>query len=215
MASSGERILAIYEKLQASFGPQEWWPGETPFEVMVGAVLTQNTNWSNVTRAIDALKRENVLSYQAMVSMDREALAELIRPAGYYNIKAGRLQNLLSMLRDRYAGDVATFLSQSIETMRESLLAVKGIGPETADSIVLYAAGLPSFVVDTYTYRIFSRHGLVPEETTYDEIQETFTQALPRDATLYNEYHALIVNLGKEFCRKTRPRCSECPLEGC
>jgi len=215
MALSSERILAIYEKLHDCFGPQEWWPGETPFEVMVGAVLTQNTNWSNVTRAIDALKRGNVLSYQAMVSMDRDTLAELIRPAGYYNIKAGRLQNLLFMLRDRYAGDVDVFLSQSQETMRESLLAVKGIGPETADSIVLYAAGLPSFVVDTYTHRIFSRHGLVPEETTYDEIQETFTHALPRDAALYNEYHALIVNLGKEFCRKTRPRCSECPLEGC
>lgn len=214
MPRNRDRIMAIYERLLDHFGPQHWWPGETPCEVMVGAVLTQNTNWSNVSRAIDNLKRENLLTCKALLDLDRTSLAELIRPAGYYNIKADRLGNLLIMLRDRYDADLDFFLSQPRETMRQRLLEVKGIGPETADSIVLYAAGLPIFVVDAYTHRIFSRHGMVPEETSYEEMQEIFTDALPEDAALFNEYHALIVKTGKEYCRKKNPRCNDCPIQG-
>jgi endonuclease-3 related protein len=203
----------IYTALFDHFGPQQWWPGETPLEVLVGAVLTQNTNWANVSRAIGNLKEENLLSFAALDSLSDAVLAEKIRPSGYFNLKARRLKNLLALIsREEPAGDLDLFFAQETATLREKLLSAKGIGPETADSILLYAAGKPVFVVDAYTYRMLTRHGLIGEETDYAEMQELFMAALPADAALFNEYHALIVRLGKEYCKKSRPRCQQCPL---
>ena len=207
------RILEIHDRLLDFFGPQYWWPGETPFEVMVGAILTQNTAWTNVEKAIGNLKERGLLSFAAMVTLPHAELAELIRPCGYFNVKAHRLHNLLALIRERFDGDLELMAQEELPALRQALLAVKGIGPETADSILLYAAGKPTFVVDAYTHRIFSRHGLVSEEgALYEEIQELFMDSLPPDPALFNEYHALIVRTAKEFCKKSNPRCGECPL---
>lgn len=209
------KIFAIYDCLLDHFGRQHWWPGDTPFEIMVGAVLTQNTNWTNVSKALDALKHDALLSYEGLRSLPVEILAEKIRPCGYFNLKASRLQNLFQLIEERYGGDLDSLLNAPIEELREDLLSVKGIGPETADSILLYAAEKPSFVVDAYTYRILSRHGILAEdEADYHEIQTIITDSLPEDTELYNEYHALIVRTGKEYCKKTNPRCETCPLQG-
>jgi endonuclease-3 related protein len=206
-------LVNIYTSLLDHFGPQKWWPGETPLEVLVGAVLTQNTNWSNVSRAIGNLKEENLLSFATLDRLSEAELAENIRPSGYFNLKARRLKNLLALIRqEEPAGDLDLFFSRETFILREKLLSVKGIGPETADSILLYAAQKPVFVVDTYTYRMLTRHGLIGEETDYAEMQELFMDTLPADAKLFNEYHALIVRLGKEYCKKSRPRCQQCPL---
>jgi endonuclease-3 related protein len=202
----------VYSLLYEHFGPQGWWPGETNVEIVVGAILTQNTNWTNVTKAIDNLRDAGVLSFTSLLDLAEEDLAYQIRPSGYYNIKARRLKNLLFMIRDRYDGDLNRLLSDETRQARANLLAVQGIGPETADSILLYAGRHPVFVVDTYTHRIFSRHGLIAEESDYQSIQEEFEQRLPRDIALYNEYHALLVMLGKHFCKKTKPLCGQCPL---
>lgn len=204
----------VYVLLFAYFGPQDWWPGETAIEIVVGAVLTQNTNWTNVTKAIANLQDAGVLSYSALLELSMEELASYIRPSGYYNIKSKRLKNLLMMIRDRYKGDLDRLLGDETQTARENLLSVQGIGPETADSILLYAGDHPVFVVDAYTHRIFSRHGLIAEESDYDAIQEEFTTRLPMQSALYNEYHALLVMLGKNFCKKTKPLCEQCPLRG-
>ena len=206
------KLLEIYNILHDHFGPQGWWPGETPFEIMVGAVLTQNTNWTNVSRAIDNLKQENLLSFAKLYKLSPELLAEKIRPAGYFNLKAARLRNLLDFIAREYAGSLDDMFAQDMYSLREKFLTVKGIGPETADSILLYAGGKPVFVVDAYTHRIFARHNIIAEDEGYHEIQEYFTLALPEDVGLLNEYHALIVRLGKEFCRKSRPLCRDCPL---
>lgn len=205
-------LMAIHDALLAAFGPQGWWPGETPFEVMVGAILTQNTNWRNVERAIANLKAARVLTPAAMGRLRAEELAELIRPAGYFRVKAARLGHLLGHLRERHGGSVARLLRTPLEPLRDELLGITGIGPETADSILLYAAGHPAFVVDAYTRRVLSRHGLVAEGAGYAEVRGIFTRALPTDVLLFNEYHALIVRLGKEFCRPRLPRCASCPL---
>jgi endonuclease-3 related protein len=205
-------LLAIHDALFAAFGPQGWWPAETPFEVMVGAILTQNTNWRNVERAIANLRSARALTPPAMGRLPEEALAELIRPAGYFRVKAVRLRHLLRHIRRRHGGSVSRLLGTPMSGLREELLGVHGIGPETADSILLYAGGHPSFVVDAYTKRVFARHGLVRERAAYAEIQAMFSRALPADARLFNEYHALIVRLGKEFCRPRLPRCAACPL---
>jgi len=204
----------VFDLLFAYFGPQHWWPGETAIEIVVGAVLTQNTNWSNVTKAIRNLQNAGALSYQVLLEMSMAELAGYIRPSGYYNIKSKRLKNLLFMIRDRYEGDLLRLLSDETQTARSSLLAVQGIGPETADSILLYAGDHPVFVVDAYTHRIFSRHGLIAEESDYQSMQEEFTCRLPVSSALYNEYHALLVMLGKNFCKKTNPLCGQCPLKG-
>lgn len=208
------KIQEIYQILFDRFGPQHWWPGETPFEVMVGAVLTQNTNWTNVSRAIANLRQANLLSFQALHALPPALLAEKIRPAGYFNLKTARLKNLLNLIATEYQGRLADFFAEETAALRQKLLAVKGVGPETADSIVLYAANKPAFVVDAYTYRILSRHSLIVEDAGYDEIQELFVGALSEDVRLYNEYHALLVKLGKEFCRKSKPACAACPLDG-
>jgi endonuclease-3 related protein len=212
---TGHRLLEIHDRLLAFFGPQHWWPGETPFEVMVGAVLTQNTAWTNVEKAITNLKERGLLSFESMVLLPHDTLADLIRPCGYFNLKAQRLHNLFSLIQTRFDGDLEYFAGQDLPTLRQALLEVKGVGPETADSILLYVANKPIFVVDTYTHRILSRHGLVAEEgASYDEIQELFMDSLPHDPALFNEYHALLVCTGKEFCKKSAPRCESCPLYG-
>lgn len=203
----------IYSALLAHFGPQNWWPGDSPFEVMVGAVLTQNTNWSNVNRAITNLKNDDLLSFEALSALPEGMLAEKIRPSGYYNLKARRLKNLLALISaEAPSGDLDSFLGQDTGQLRSKLLSVKGIGPETADSILLYAGQKPVFVVDTYTYRMLTRHGFIGEETDYYEMQDLFMDTLERDVALFNEFHALIVCLGKDYCRKSKPRCQECPL---
>jgi len=206
--------IQAYEKLLDHFGPQGWWPGETPLEIMVGAVLTQNTNWLNVTRAIDNLRTAGVLSYELLLALPLENLAELIRPSGYYNVKAGRLRNVLLMIENVYEGDPELFYQDDMASARENLLSVKGVGLETADSILLYACNHPVFVVDTYTHRVFSRHNLVEEETDYSALQSLFMENLPEETELYNEYHALIVAVAKKYCKKTKPLCRTCPLSG-
>ncbi len=203
----------MFERLLAHYGPQHWWPGETPFEVMVGAVLTQNTSWRNVEKAIGNLKRAGALELKPLLDLPEAGLAELIRPAGYFNVKTQRLRAFLNYLSEKYQGSIELMRSRPTEELRVELLAVKGIGKETADSILLYALGHPIFVVDAYTYRVFTRHFLLPEESDYDALQEFATDHLPREMPHYNEFHALIVNVGKDFCRKT-PKCEACPLNG-
>jgi endonuclease-3 related protein len=205
--------MVIYRALFRAYGPQHWWPGETAFEVMVGAVLTQNTAWSNVEKAIANIRGRGLLSPSLLAAVPRRRLAALIRPSGYFNVKAQRLHNLVAFLMDRFQGNVKRMFRRDPVSLRQELLAVHGIGPETADSILLYAGDKPLFVVDAYTKRIFSRHGIVPSGASYDDVQRLFMDGLPRDARLYNEYHALIVRLGKERCKKGRPRCEGCPLE--
>jgi endonuclease-3 related protein len=196
------------------FGPRGWWPGETPFEVMVGAILTQNTNWGNVERAIANLKARDLLDPQRMLNVPPAELAELIRPAGYFRVKTQRLRNFLAMFVKDYDGDVSLMQTHSLTTLREVLLLVRGIGPETADSILLYALEKPVFVVDAYTKRILSRHAICCEEDGYAELQALFMEHLADDVPLFNEYHALLVEVGKQFCRPKEPRCAECPLNG-
>ncbi len=201
----------IYQALWERFGPQNWWPGESPFEVIVGAVLVQNTAWKNVERAIDQLRAAEVLSPQAMAQLHDEELAELIRPAGYYRLKTRRLRNLLNYLVDHHEGDLDRLFAQNRETLRAELLAINGVGPETADSILLYAAELPVFVVDTYTHRMLARHGWIDYDADYHQMQEFFENQLEADVSLFNEFHALIVRVGHLYCRK-QPKCEECPL---
>lgn len=212
--NTSTRWLAIYDALFAHYGGQRWWPGETPFEVMVGAVLTQNTAWSNVERAIANLKRADALTCRAMHDLGDAALAELIRPAGYFNVKARRLKALCRFLAGRGVADAPERLAGQDEMaeLRAALLGVHGVGEETADSILLYALDLPSFVVDAYTRRAFGRLGTLGDEESYAQVKRLFETNLARDTRLYNEYHALIVRLGKEHCRP-RPRCADCPLQ--
>lgn len=206
-----EQLKEIYDLLFKRFGPQDWWPGDTPFEVIVGAILTQNTNWTNVEKAITNLKNAKLLSPDKLHRLDIKKLAELIRPAGYFNIKAKRLKNFLDWFFENYSGKIENLENVPTAELRQQLLSVKGIGPETADSILLYALNRPVFVVDAYTARICSRHHLIDEGADYHQIQETFESNLPPDIQLFNEYHALLVHLGKDFCKPT-PKCEECPL---
>ena len=205
------RLFNIYRRLYVELGPQGWWPGRTRFEVIVGAILTQNTSWQNVEKAMRRLRRERRLSPSAMAALPRRHLAELIRPAGTFLVKARRLHNFLAMLGTRHGGSLRRMLGGEPAGVREALLQVSGIGPETADSILLYAAKMPVFVVDAYTRRIFTRHRLIARDTSYHEVQALFMKHLPRDAQLFNEYHALLVAVGKAYCR-TIPRCDNCPL---
>ena len=208
------RLLDIYETLLAFFGPQGWWPGDTPLEILVGAVLTQNTNWINVSKAIANLRHDNLLALDTLTGLPPVVLAEKIRPSGYYNLKAERLQNLLRHISARAGSVEAFFNTGETAAIREELLSIRGIGPETADSILLYAGGKPVFVVDAYTHRILNRHGLIGDEAEYHELQALFMDHLPEEADLFNEYHALLVRTGKEFCKKSTPRCDDCPLKG-
>jgi endonuclease-3 related protein len=205
-------LKEVYRRLLDAFGPQHWWPGESPFEMTVGAVLTQNTSWQNVERAIRNLREVGVMEPHALDALDDLALQELIRPAGYFRVKAKRLRSFVRFLVERYGGSLEAMFRTPLATLREELLAIHGVGKETADSILLYAGSLPVFVVDAYTHRIFARHGWIGFDADYDQIQDYFQSSLPDDASMYNEFHALLVRLGKDYCRKTGPRCEECPL---
>ena len=209
--NNAKTILKIYQRMFDALGPQQWWPGETPFEVVIGAILTQNTNWSNVEKAIKNLKTAGMLSPGGIQELSLPELAQLIRPSGFFNVKARRVKTFINWLFSRYEGNLSSMFAQDLQTLRDELLSVKGIGPETADSILLYAGNLPTFVVDAYTHRIFSRHGFISEESTYDEMKTFFEENLPKDVKLYNEYHALLVNIGKMFC-KPKKVCEQCPL---
>jgi endonuclease III related protein len=206
-------LTEVYRRLFDAFGPQHWWPGETPFEVIVGAVLTQNTNWRNVERAIDNLRAADLLDPQSLYAVPVEELQELIRPAGYFRIKAARLRSVLEFIVARYDGSLDAMFAVGLPDLRRQLLAVHGIGPETADAILLYAGRLPSFVVDAYTHRILARHGWIGFDADYHQIQDYVQSELPQEVPQYNEFHAVLVRLGKDFCRKTNPLCAECPLQ--
>jgi endonuclease-3 related protein len=207
-----EQLTEIYQLLFGRFGPQHWWPGETPFEIITGAILTQNTSWANVEKAIANLKSANLLTPEKLYHLDTSKLAELIRPAGYYNIKTKRLKSFLTWLFHNYDGRLENLYTIDTDRLRTELLAVKGIGPETADSILLYAFGRPIFVVDAYTARVAVRHGLIEPDADYEQLRELFQSNLPQEPQLFNEYHALLVKLGKDFCKPTA-KCPACPLE--
>lgn len=201
-----------YERLFAHWGPQHWWPGRTDIEIIVGAILTQNTAWSNVEKAIRRLRQEQALNLKNLHEAPLDQLADWIRPAGYFNVKARRLRAFTQMVHDQYGGSLKKLLAEDTPALRTVLLGVKGIGPETADSILLYVAQRPVFVVDAYTRRFLLRHQWMRADWTYDEVAALFEQQLPRETALFNEYHALIVALGKYLCRARTPRCAECPL---
>jgi endonuclease-3 related protein len=205
-------LLDAYQRLLAAFGPQHWWPGDSPFEIMVGAVLVQNTSWKNVERAIANLRDIGLMSPQALYNLPFDELAELIRPAGYYQVKAKRLRHLLKFIIDQYDGSLDAMFATSLPSLREQLLSIHGIGPETADAILLYAGGQPTFVVDTYAHRVLARHGWIDYAAGYDEIKDHFETSLPCDTPLFNEFHALLVRVGKVHCRRTGPKCENCPL---
>lgn len=212
-------LRAAYRRLRTAFGHQGWWPGETPFEVCVGAILTQNTSWSNVERAIANLKAANLLEPRRLHALPPAVLAQHLRPAGYFNVKAARLRAFLAVLVGDFAGDLAKLFAGPTPVVRARLLAINGIGPETADSMLLYAGGHRSFVVDAYTRRIFHRHGWCAETEEYPALQAICTSALshrPAAATLdyWQDYHAQFVMVGKHFCRPREPRCAACPLRG-
>jgi len=209
----GALLQELYQRLWEVWGPQGWWPGDTPFEVAVGAILTQNPNWGNVARAITALKDQDLLTPQALHELPEPELAHLIRPPGYYNLKARRLKNFLDFLANHYGHSMARLAAADLASLRPALLSIKGVGPETADSILLYALAKPTFVVDAYTCRILSRHGLIAEGCAYEELRQLFMEHLPAQVPLYQEYHALLVRLGKEGCRP-QPRCATCPVDG-
>ena len=204
--------MKIYRTLYRAYGPRHWWPGETPFEVMVGAILTQNTSWRNVEKAIQHLKAKGFLNIRGIHQLKKSELASLIKSSGYYRMKADRLKAFVFFLFKNFNGDIERMVKEDLETLRPKLLAVKGIGPETADSILLYSLQKPIFVVDAYTKRILSRHEIVSEKATYEEIQEVFMNHLSVDEKLFNEFHALLVHLGKTVCKKI-PRCDICPMK--
>lgn len=205
----------VRERLRSSRGPLYWWPGETPFEVAVGAVLTQNTTWTGVERVIGALKAASLLTLEALAALPEPELAEMLRPVGYFRVKARRLKSLVDFLVRCCDGDPARLSRWPVLEARRRLLEVHGVGRETADSILLYGAGLPIFVIDAYTRRIFGRLGLLDPGLDYDLLRKAFEEALPRDVALWNDYHAQIVIHGKEVCRP-RPRCGACVLaSGC
>ncbi|OHB30406.1 MAG: endonuclease [Desulfuromonadaceae bacterium GWC2_58_13] len=202
----------VFERLLDHFGPLHWWPADTPFEVVIGAILTQNTAWTNVEKAIVNLRLHDGLTPDALRAAPRKRLEDWIRPAGFFRQKAERLQLFTEHLFARHGGDLRRMLAGPLAEVREELLALKGIGPETADSILLYAGGRPSFVVDAYTRRLFGRLQLLDADAPYEHIRAFFMDRLPADSDLFNEYHALIVEHCKRLCRKQRPLCPECCL---
>ncbi len=206
-----DELKKIYDLLYERFGPQYWWPGDTTFEIIISAILTQNTNWTNVEEAIANLKSANALSPGRIHEISQDDLAVMIRPAGYFNIKAKRIKNFLNWLFENYAGRVERLANVSTSVLREQLLSINGIGPETADSILLYGLEREIFVVDAYTSRITTRHGLIEPEHDYQQLQQLFEMNLPTELKLFNEYHGLLVRVGKKFC-KTKPLCENCPL---
>ena len=208
----GRALAEMYERMASHFGPTHWWPGDSPFEIAVGAILTQNTAWTNVEKAIANLKRERALSAAAIVARDDASLHDLLRPSGYFRVKTVRLRSFCQHLLDRYDGNLERMAQRPLAALRPELLGINGIGPETADDILLYACGKPVFVVDAYTRRILSRHGLVPPDIAYDALQTVFERNLETDLHRFKEYHGLIVYTGKDFCRRG-PKCAACPLQ--
>ncbi|MBL5982183.1 endonuclease [Petrotoga sp. 8T1HF07.NaAc.6.1] len=204
------KVYEIYKDLYDYYGPQHWWPADDWFEVTVGAILTQNTSWNNVEKSIENLKQRDLLKPEKLSKIEEDDLAQLIRSSGFYNLKSKRLKNFLEWLK-KYNYDIDKIKNKSVTSLREELLSIKGIGKETADSILLYAFEMPVFVIDAYTKRMFSRLGLILSRE-YDEFQDFFEKNLTKDVQLYNEYHALIVKHSKVYCKKT-PKCSDCFLK--
>ncbi len=209
------KIKTIYQRLYRAFGPQNWWPGKNPFEIIIGAILTQNTAWTNVEKAIKNLEKQGLLSARGLRDVPLKDLAKAIRSAGYFNQKAKKLKAFIDFLFVNYGGSVKRMFKKETALLRQELLEIKGIGQETADSILLYAGNKPIFVIDAYTRRVLSRLQLISEKADYQEIQQLFTQNLPLDVQLFNEFHALFVRLGKDICKKTKPDCGCCPLKNC
>ncbi len=205
-------VMAYFYAMSRALGPMNWWPARTPFEVVLGAILAQNTAWTNVERAIANLRAAKMLTPSAISAVRLSRLAVLIRPSGYFRQKARKLKAFVQFLDKEYAGSLKRMFDTPTAPLREQLLSVHGIGPETADSILLYAGNHPVFVVDAYTHRIFGRHGITDGKPAYENVRTLFEDMLPRDTQLFNEFHALIVNTGKNWCRKKDPRCTECPL---
>lgn len=210
--AAATQLPAYYNALFRAYGPQHWWPGRTRFEVIVGAILTQNTSWTNVERAIAALRSEKLLSPTAMEQASVARLETLIRSSGYFRQKARKLKAFAQFLRTNHEGSLDKLFARPTGELRDQLLGIHGVGPETADSILLYAGKHPVFVVDAYTRRILERHGLIHARASYGEIRELFERRLPRSVAVYNEYHALIVHTGKHFCLKRAPDCEHCAL---
>ena len=210
-APSGE-LLRYYEAMSGALGPMHWWPAQTPFEVIVGAILTQSTAWGNVERAIANLRSARVLTPSAILRVRTSRLAALVRPSGYFRQKAKKLKAFVRFLQTGYGGSLAHMFRTPTVELREKLLSVHGIGPETADSILLYAGNHPVFVVDAYTHRIFGRHGITDGKPEYEKVRAFIEDSIPLQPELFNEFHALLVNTGKNWCRKSAPRCRECPL---
>ena len=204
---------AYYDALFAAHGPQHWWPGRTHFEIIVGAILVQNTSWTNVATAIEHLRRAKLLTPRAIEKISTPRLQRLIRSSGYFRQKTKKLKAFVRFLRHEYQGSLNKMFRAPTQTLRDQLLAIHGIGPETADSILLYAAKHPVFVVDAYTRRILERHGHPDARLGYEDVRQLFERNLAPDVALYNEFHALIVHTGKHFCRSRDPRCGECPLK--
>ncbi len=209
--NTADRLSAIYDRLRGAYGPQHWWPAGSPWEVIVGAILTQSAAWTNVEKAIANLQAAGLLSPAGIHGAAQDELARLVFPSGYYNAKARKLKAFAQRLHDGYQGRLEALFALDLPALRAELLSIHGVGPETADSIILYAAGKPSFVIDAYTRRIACRLGLAAASVTYHDLQALFMANLPPDAPLFNEYHALLVCLAKEACRK-RPLCQPCPL---
>lgn len=205
-------LMELYRRMLEHFGPRGWWPARTPFEVAVGAILVQGVSWSNAAAAIESLRERGCLEPGELYRVDEEELAERIRPSLYYRQKARKLKAFTRLLIERFQGDMGRMLSGETAAVRRLLLGIHGIGPETADCILLYAGDHPVFVVDAYTRRIFARLGVWDESITYDAMQAFFHRRLPPDVSLYNEYHALIDGIGSRYCKRSRPRCGECPL---
>ena len=211
MTSVRSTLQTYYDRMSGHYGPTHWWPGDTPFEIAVGAILTQNTAWTNVEKAIANLKRERLLAPGAILKCADDRLEDVLRPSGFFRVKARRLRDFCTYLVDRYRGSMARMAKRPLAELRAELLAVKGIGPETADDILLYACDKTVFVVDAYTRRIFSRHGLVAHDIAYEPLRAHFENHVTPDLHVYREYHGLIVWIGKDFCRRT-PKCAACPL---
>jgi len=206
-----QTLLNIYRQLMSCYGPQHWWPAEEPFEIIAGAILTQSAAWGNVEKAIANLKSAKALSPEALRQFPLPEIARLIHPCGYYNAKALKLKSFALWLGEHYSDDLNKLFANNIDYLRQQLLSIHGIGQETADSIILYAANKPIFVIDAYTRRIINRIGLAPSGNSYAAYQVLFMDNLPADAGLFNEYHALLVCLGKNVCRKS-PLCHQCCL---
>ncbi|MCF8038122.1 MAG: endonuclease III domain-containing protein [Desulfohalobiaceae bacterium] len=213
--SRHQKLLNFYAVMQKTLGPSNWWPGDSPFEVCLGAILTQNTNWSNVQKALIRLKAESLLDPEKIFSLGLARLSEIIKPAGYFRVKGQRILNFLAFLKESADFQLELLAERPLDDLRTDLLAVNGIGPETADSMLLYAFSKPSFVVDSYTARICNRHSLTHEDIGYEELRSFFMDVLPPDVAFYNEYHALLVRTGKNWCLKREGKCRACPLRSC